>query len=300
MIMSIDKKKAILQNNFQTESKSAAKTRESASSDAVQVAEPPVPALERPARRGGSEGPQSTVAAGFIPQIGSPTPAPGPDTVPAPSSPLSLSEGEGSRVREESNPKSKRGPKTKRGKRAVSRNAIKHGIMSPHPVIIEGLETVEGWEEFESKIVASWDPQDRYEREHAEFIAFQLWRRRRCRIHETAVLNHQVQRTAEDLYTADAYLAGRGADVPDPDPARVAAHQQLRIIPGDMSIDRIMRYEAHVHRLLVSTIHELEAHQARRRGEQTPLARVDFSSPPNLGPHRSAPSKISDFLAGAK
>jgi hypothetical protein len=67
-----------------------------------------------------------------------------------------------------------------------------------------------------------------------------------------------------------------------------------------LSIDRIMRYEAHVHRLLVSTIHELEAHQARRRGERTPLARVDFSSPPNLGPHRSAPSQIQDFLAGAK
>ena len=86
--------------------------------------------------------------------------------------------------------------------------------------------------------------------------------------------------TEENLYTADAFLAGPGADVADPDPAKVGAYQQLRIIPGDLSIDRIMRYETHVHRLLVQTVHELEARQAHRRGQPAYLARVDFSAPP--------------------
>jgi len=195
--------------------------------------------------------------------------------------------------------KKKRGPKTNAGKKAVSRNALKHAIFSPHPVIIEGLETIEDWEKFESEIVESWATEGRYEQELAERIAFLLWRLRRCRHHETAVLNHQVQRTGEDLSTGDAYLAGRDAEVPDPDPDRVAAFQQLRIIPGELSIDRIMRYETHVHRLLVSTIHELEARQAARRGERVTLGRFDFNSVQNLGPQRSAtPSLAAAFGDG--
>jgi hypothetical protein len=40
-------------------------------------------------------------------------------------------------------------------------------------------------------------------------------------------------------------------------------------------LERIPRYEAHLHRQLMQTMHELEALQARRRGEVTPLGRVD-------------------------
>ena len=47
------------------------------------------------------------------------------------------------------------GPTSDKGKAISSRNALKHGIMSPHPVIIETLETIEAWEEFESEIVES-------------------------------------------------------------------------------------------------------------------------------------------------
>ena len=41
-----------------------------------------------------------------------------------------------------------------------------------------------------------------------------------------------------------------------------------------------MKYEAHLHRMQIQTQHELEALQARRKGEHSPLARVDFSGPP--------------------
>jgi len=172
------------------------------------------------------------------------------------------------------------GPKSKAGKAAVGRNAIKHGIMSPHPVIIEGMETEEDWDLFLREIVESQAPEGRFEEELAERIAFLLWRLRRCRHHETAVLNYQVLHTAEDLYTADAYLDGRNVETPDPAPDKVAAYQQLRIIPDSLSIERVLRYETHVHRLLVQTHHELEALQARRRGERSHLVRFDISSPP--------------------
>lgn len=41
-----------------------------------------------------------------------------------------------------------------------------------------------------------------------------------------------------------------------------------------------MRFEAHLHRQLLQTLHELEARQARRQGEQAPLARLDVQGVP--------------------
>ncbi len=41
-----------------------------------------------------------------------------------------------------------------------------------------------------------------------------------------------------------------------------------------------MRYEAHLHRQLLQTMHELEALQARRQGHATPLARLDVAGGP--------------------
>lgn len=50
-----------------------------------------------------------------------------------------------------------------------------------------------------------------------------------------------------------------------------------RLLPPEQTLERIMRYEAHLHRQWVQTIHELEALQARRKGERTPLARLDVT-----------------------
>ena len=60
----------------------------------------------------------------------------------------------------------------------------------------------------------------------------------------------------------------------------VAAHQQTRVIPERTSLDKIMRYETHLHRLWLQTLHELEAIQIRRHGGHAPLARLDISAPP--------------------
>jgi hypothetical protein len=199
-------------------------------------------------------------------------------------------------------PRGRTGPTTKAGKAKTSRNATRHGIFSPHPVIIEGLETIEAWEQFEREIVESWDIEGRYEQELAERIAFIQWRLRRCRHHETAVLNHQVQSEEENLGIAAAYRArtlSKG-EIPDVDPKRVFAFQQLRIIPSDLSIDRMLQYETTIHRMLVSTVHQLEAHQARRRGQNVALGRVEFNSVPSLGPQRSATASLAAVLGDGK
>jgi hypothetical protein len=47
------------------------------------------------------------------------------------------------------------------------------------------------------------------------------------------------------------------------------------LLPDDSVLLKVVRYESHLNRQLYQALHELEALQAPRRGEQTPLARLD-------------------------
>ena len=140
------------------------------------------------------------------------------------------------------------GPRTPAGKAVASRNAISHGIMAPHPGIIEGLETEEEWDRHIDGIVTNLAPEGALEEELADRLATLLWRLRRVTRYETAVINHQVSTTRQDLIVADSYLAPTRDDIPDPAPLRVAAHKEKRVIPSDAHVDKIMRYETHIHR----------------------------------------------------
>jgi hypothetical protein len=64
----------------------------------------------------------------------------------------------------------------------------------------------------------------------------------------------------------------------------LARHQErrhLHLIPQGPALNGILRYEAHLSRLLVRDLTQLEVAQARRRGESTPLARLDIRGLPD-------------------
>ena len=172
------------------------------------------------------------------------------------------------------------GPKTQHGKVAVRHNAVKHGLTSDAPVIPG--ESLAEWERFLAGIIAGYEPVGGLETEHATTIASLMWRRRRVARFEVAVITANMERTEEDLQVVQAYGAGTLSKGPLPSipPRTVAQHQQRRILPPPEDLDKIMKYEAHFHRMQLQTQHELEALQARRKGEHSPLARVDFSGPP--------------------
>jgi len=155
------------------------------------------------------------------------------------------------------------------------------------PVVLKGVETIEAWEEFKNGIVESWQPVNTYELEIAESIAFNLWRRRRCRMHETMVLNRQVAEVEAELQQSDADDDDEEA-WPEIEPERLRAHQRVKLIPDGWSIDRILRYDTQVNKDLYQDVHELEVRQAHREGERPPLTRVDFNSAPGLLPRRPA------------
>jgi hypothetical protein len=127
----------------------------------------------------------------------------------------------------------KRGPKTAEGRARSSRNSLKHGIRSPHPFIIEGLESPEEWEEFKLGIIESWQPVGMQELELAINVAWDHWKLRRCRLNENAQLSKQVDETEEELQQEDASEDGLpdGAPLPALDPERLVHHQHLKVIP---------------------------------------------------------------------
>jgi len=172
------------------------------------------------------------------------------------------------------------GPKTQHGKVAVRHNAVKHGLTSDAPVIPG--ESLAEWERFLAGIIAGYEPVGGLETEHATTIASLMWRRRRVARFEVAVIAANMERTEGDLQVVQAYGAGTLSKGPLPSipPQKVAQHQRRRILPAPEDLDKIMKYEAHFHRMQLQTQHELEALQARRKGEHSPLARVDFSGPP--------------------
>ena len=48
-----------------------------------------------------------------------------------------------------------------------------------------------------------------------------------------------------------------------------------RLLPDEVTLEKVIRYEAHLSRQFRHELHELEALQTRRQGRVAPLARVD-------------------------
>src|SRR3712207_7799395 len=79
----------------------------------------------------------------------------------------------------------RRGPKTPAGKLAVSRNASKHGILSPRPVVA-AFESEGAWKAHREAIIESLAPVGGMEEALAERVALNLWRLNRVAACETA------------------------------------------------------------------------------------------------------------------
>jgi hypothetical protein len=144
-------------------------------------------------------------------------------------------------------PKKRPGPKTPQGKARSSRSALRFGIYATEPVI-SGLERLDEWRVHRDGVIASLAPVDSLETKLAERVALVLWRLRRVIAYEQA-----------------EYARAN------------AGHAEFRLPEGN-ELDKIMRYEAHLSRQLYQAKHELEVLQKQRRGEATPLARLDIGA----------------------
>ena len=178
------------------------------------------------------------------------------------------------------------GPKTNPGKAVAAKNSTSHGITSPNPVI-PGMETGQDWQAHLDGVRESTGPQGHLESELAERIALYLWQLRRVTRHLSAVTTQFVGDVEIDyvrgvmfthglqavLAAARADDAGRPHDLPVPTDEQLARTREVRMIPAGDDLDKIMRYESHLHRLIVQTLRDLEALQAKRLGRPVHLYR---------------------------
>jgi hypothetical protein len=172
------------------------------------------------------------------------------------------------------------GPKTPRGKAVVSRNAEKHGVLSTTPVL--DIEDLAEWDAHLRGMIESLQPEGHHESVLVHSIATYQWRKSRVVRYETEMISLQTdyEPERETLQLFNAKSAREMVDVlrkPDRDRRQYIA---ARLIPGEMTGPMIMRYEAHLHRLYIQTLHELEATQTRRKGGTSPLTRFDITGAP--------------------
>lgn len=92
----------------------------------------------------------------------------------------------------------RRGPKTPDGKLAVSRNASKHGILSPRPVA-SAFESEGAWKVHREAIIDSVAPLGGIEQALAERVALASWRLNRVVVYETESIEQQQHVVLEEV-----------------------------------------------------------------------------------------------------
>jgi len=176
----------------------------------------------------------------------------------------------------------KRGPSTARGKAAVRISAVKHGLRSGVPVI-PPFESFDDWQDFRDGIIASYEPQGRLETELAQRIASLLWRLKRAVNYETEMTAHNIDDIPEDL-AESATFRERFLKIPAQESVTMDRIDEMisgRMLASRDALEKVMRYESHLHRHWLQTHHELEAIQARGKGERvSSLTRIDVAGPP--------------------
>ena len=192
-----------------------------------------------------------------------------------------------------------RGPQSDAAKTAVALNPVKHGLTAAAMVLPS--ENASDWENFHDGVRERFDAEGAVELALASRVAELLWRLRRVvraeeqyvsvdQMHRNLLVDNDEQQHAK--YAAS--IAAPTAETPDGQDdaqqvgfytrtlavgnARSRFQRSLPVLlPDDAALEKIMRYEAHLSRLLKHALHELEALQDRRRGNAAPLARIDIT-----------------------
>jgi hypothetical protein len=197
---------------------------------------------------------------------------------------------------------SNRGPRSVSGKAAVSHNSLKHGLTAA--AVILPSESEADWTSFHDEMLIRLDAEGPAELALASRVAELLWRLRRAALAEAQSVS--VAQIHRDTIVFDRQQTERAVPVSgsgaDGAAAKSVGRERITkefgiyaravvadgvadrfqetlpvLLPDDRSLDRILRYETQLSRLLKHALHELQALQDRRRGTPTPLNRIDIN-----------------------
>jgi hypothetical protein len=146
--------------------------------------------------------------------------------------------------------------------------------------VLPEAEDEREWEAFRDGIYESLCLEGALEYLLAERVALALWKLRRLEYYQNFATIHRMGDAILDLTIAAGYLVPKGQPPRTVTEEQIVHAKQVRVLPEEDTLNLIMRYNSQLHRQYIQTLHELEAMQARRRGERTPLARLDIASAP--------------------
>ena len=155
------------------------------------------------------------------------------------------------------------GPKSVAGKAIVARNAMTHGLRAQH-VLIDG-ESEEEFEQFREAMIAYYKPVGILEDILAAKIVVGVWRFWRARRIENEIMyclgEEPVGSKAEQLpfrmVITKTYDGGR----------HETEETMIAGLEGAGILNKFIRYEAHIDRMLSRSVRDLERVQEKRLGK---------------------------------
>lgn len=176
------------------------------------------------------------------------------------------------------------GPRSVEGKAIVARNAMTHGLRAEH-VLIEG-ESEEEYEEFREAMIAFYEPVGVLEESLLGKVVVGFWRQWRASRIENEIMYCLREETTESnkgnvmprMLITKTYEGGRhevveaGGTLPEdeqksvePKRRRTLGEAVIAGLEGNGILNKYIRYEAHIGRMLSRSLRELERVQEKRR-----------------------------------
>jgi len=184
------------------------------------------------------------------------------------------------------------GPKTAEGKAIVARNAMTNGLRAQN-VLIEG-ESEEEFEQFREAMVAYYEQVEVLEESLVAKIIVGFWRQWRASRIENEIMYCLAEEPAESkesslpfrMVITKTYEGGRheveeaGGSPPEDEPKRVEPRRRRTLgeaviagLEGAGILNKFIRYEAHIDRMLSRSIRELERVQEKRKKAESIINR---------------------------
>lgn len=151
------------------------------------------------------------------------------------------------------------GPKTNNGRKAVIKNAIKHGLLA-RAIVVNDYESVEDFHELFARLLNLYDPVGPVEEMLVEKIAVSWWRLRRVATAEVGMIRDHHRHTQE---VAKHFKSFRQT----PDFEGCAIKDML---PIEQDCKNLLRYETTFERQFYRALDQLDRLQRVRKGESIP------------------------------
>jgi hypothetical protein len=151
-----------------------------------------------------------------------------------------------------------RGPVTPEGKRAVSRNAIKHGLLAAG--ICRHGEDRDTFDALLASYHDQYDPQTPIEADLVQQLAIAKWKSIRAACYEASILDAEAERISQSVQKEFEGAA----------PPMVAALSFGELADKTSRLSTLHRYEAHNQRIWRLALKQLNEEQTRREKQKLP------------------------------